>query len=137
VEALLPGEQDVFRLAKESMFDAQLLISTGTGGSATSVYGPWFSRGGDNAEFAVEVIAMDATDLTTVFVTKNRDESGDGDAIATRVIENTAAGVQRDTVVASDAMKELVRYKFTVTGASGKWVLFRVLAPVWYDSVKA
>jgi len=33
-------------------------------------------------------------------------------------------------------MNELVRYGFEVSGTAGDWVLFRMLPPVWFDSVK-
>ena len=34
-------------------------------------------------------------------------------------------------------LKDLVRFKFVASNNSGDWVMFRMLAPVWFDEVDA
>jgi len=41
---------------RSSMYDGQVILATGTG-ATTTVYSPWFPRGGDHAVFTLEVVA--------------------------------------------------------------------------------
>ena len=60
------------------MFEAQLLIAKD---SNSSVYSPWFAKGGDNAIFTLEIVEIESTDLTTITVevfTKTTEEVTNG-----------------------------------------------------------
>ena len=70
--------------------------------------------------------------------TKNKEDTSDGtnaDSGATTKITLTTAtrGTTEWGPSLSPALKELVRYKYTVTT---NWVLFRMLTPVWFNAVK-
>ena len=117
------------------MFEAQLLISTGTD---YVLYGPWVQRGGDNVRATVDVVAKDTASVTISLFTKNTEDTGDGtDADNTVTLSGSSVG--RTTAEwrssSTKGPKELVRYRYTVSGTAGKWILFRMLAPIWWDSV--
>lgn len=119
------------------MFEAQLLIR---GSSALTIYSPWFPRQGDSLRATLEVVAIagTGTSINVEVFTKNSEDAGDGtDAAAGTDINRTSAG--RETVEWLKSLEELVRYKYTVdsTNDPAAWVLFRMLPPVWFDSVKA
>lgn len=132
--------QDVFRPKRGSMFDSQLLIATG---SAYSVFSPWFPRGGDILRATAEVTMIYGTNakLTVRVFTKNSETTGDGvdvDTAVTADIERTAAGREtKEWSGGTTGLLELVRYKFTIEGNAGAFVLFRMLTPVWLDAVAA
>jgi hypothetical protein len=118
------------------MFDAQLMIT------GTEVYSPWFARGGDNLTATVEVVDAAASVVLEVEVyTKNSDTKGDGAEASAGTVSLTQAGAGPDSATwtggsLTPGLLELVRYKFKVTGSSGSaWVLFRMRAPVWFDTV--
>ena len=125
------------------MFESQVIHSGNT------VFSPWFPRGGDYLIASADVSDSSSSSptLTIQVFTKNREDTGDGtDASATTgtKIDYTsgATGIQHDEwpggTGASDGIKELVRYKFSVTGGTASdWFLFRMLPPVWFDAVKA
>ena len=122
------------------MFDAQLLFP-GAAGAALSVYSPWFPRQGDNLRVTVDVVQRASSKLTISVWTKNTTDTDDGgDAHASTSIVATATGrAVAEWVSGTATLKELCRYKFTVqsTGSSATdWCLFRMLAPVWFDTVK-
>lgn len=121
------------------MFDAQLLFP-GAAGAALSFYGPWMRRGGDNLRVTVDVVARVSSQLTVRVFTKNTEDSGDGiDADAGTSIVTTATGRASAEWTSGTTLQELVRYKYTVqsTGSgAGDWVLFRMLTPIWFDTVK-
>jgi hypothetical protein len=118
------------------MFEAQLLIAKGDGNDY-SVFSPWMPRGGDNLTATLEVIERDSATLTVRVFTKNSEDVGAGsDADVSKTISGGAAGRSDETW--SGVLKELVRYKFTVSSeTAGQWILFRMLSPVWFDDVKA
>ena len=114
------------------MFQAQMLISQGTA-VKTPVYSPWTERGGDYLRASVEFI--DGTgELTIEVATKNHTDPGDGTVISGTSIFIDGAGSETEQWT---ELKEMVRYKITTGGTSGKWVLFRILEPVWFDAVEA
>ena len=116
------------------MFEGQILVCDGDG--SYSVFSPWFPRGGDNLLATLEVIERDTATLTVRVFTKNSEDSGDGDdADSSVTISGGAPG--RTTEEWEGNLEELVRYKFTVAGTTGKWTLFRMLPPVWFDDVEA
>ena len=122
------------------MFDGQLLFP-GAAGAALSFYGPWFSRGGDNLRVTVDIIQRVSSQLTIRVFTKNSEDTGDGsDAdVGTSIVASATGRATAEWTSGTAGLKELVRYKYTVqstgTGA-GDWILFRMLAPVWFDTVK-
>jgi len=122
------------------MFDGQLLIQGST------VYSPWFKRGGDSVRITVDVLEISGATLKVELFTKKADDAGDGsnaDSQGTPTnITRTTVGRGTTTewdqsVTATISLYDLVRYKFTVTGSSTDWVLFRMLEPQWYDSAEA
>ena len=119
------------------MFEAQMLITTGTD---YSVFSPWFPRGGDNLRATLEVVKRGTAATVTVRVfTKNTEDTGDGTDADSVTIAGGAPGrtVAEWATGASKGVKELVRYKFTVSGNAADWTLFRMLPAVWFDSVPA
>lgn len=117
------------------MFDAQLL-------QPSTVYSPWFARGGDNVICTLDLIQLGGSASIRVdLYSKSQEDTGDGSPVdpsgSPVKIEVNAAGRAQaewsvDTVTSGFNLSELVRYKFTV---STSWVLFRMLPPVWFDSV--
>jgi hypothetical protein len=121
------------------MFDAQVLIATGT---AYSVYGPWMPRGGDGITMAIDVVTdnFSSGDITVDLVTKKSEEAGNGTAISGQTLTGTTGAVTEKTVApnATQYLEDLVRYKFTVPAATaGNFVIFRMLPASWFDAVKA
>lgn len=125
------------------MFDAQTIQMNGN--TSTVLYSPWFPRGGDYGLFTLEVAAMSSTSSTTLslavqLVQKNSDLPGDGANVGSAFSRagNVWSGTPRLTSDITAGFEELVRYKFTLSDASGSgtsWATFRMLAPVWYDKV--
>lgn len=113
------------------MFEAQLLIASS---EPTMVYSPWFPRQGDNAIFTLDLVDATGTILVEVF-SKNTEDTGDGGSALTPN-SGSKSSPGRTSFELSGNLKELVRYRFTVSG-SGNWVLFRMLPPVWFDTVDA
>ena len=112
------------------MFDAQLLLKGST------VLSPWFPRQGDNLIITLEIVARADTTTKVEVYTKNQEDTGDGSLHAGGNINRNTVGRESKEYVGG--LKELVRYKFTITGtADDDWSLFRMLMPVWFDSVKA
>jgi hypothetical protein len=120
------------------MFEAQILNRGAT------IYSPWFPRQSDSARFTLEVVAVSGATMGVEVFTKRSDDGGDGvnadsagspTKISASVVgRTTTEWLSRGTV----SLLELVRYKFTVTGTNAyDWVLFRMLPPVWFDSVQA
>lgn len=118
------------------MFEAQLLFEDSV------VLGPWFPRQADWVRLTLDVVAIAAATIKVELFTKSMEDPGDGsnaDSAGTpTAITATATGrTTTEWKSATVGLKELCRYKFTVTGSGeGEWVLFRMLAPVWFDSVK-
>ena len=124
------------------MFDAQYLLAPS--GGTTAVYSPWFPRGADNGRFTAELIRLVGSGTAKLVVrlfhkNADADASYDGTEVdATKTIQITAEGTR--TTTEWTGLRELVRYKIEVTEtASGGdvWILFRMLDPVWFDTVKA
>jgi hypothetical protein len=124
------------------MFEAQLLMK------GSVVFGPWFPRRGDNIRATLDVVNILGTNTKIVveLYTKNTETPGNGENADTSGtprlnIEGTARD-QTTTEWSEDTdsdvqILELVRYKYTVTSEDDfGWVLFRMLAPVWFDSVE-
>ena len=127
------------------MFEGQLLFPAGPNPAVPyRLYGPWMLRRGDSVRCTVDVGAISGAPVVDIeLFTKNTEDAGDGtnaDAAAATVIVANAIG--RQTVewlsAGNIALKELVRYRYTITGnAVTDWIIFRMLQPVWFDSLKA
>ena len=116
------------------MFQAQMLI-VGASSATTTVYSPWFPKGGDNLRVSAELVAVNAATITVKVYSKARDVTGDG-SVVSPVSSNIALNaVGRDTKEYT-GLNELVRYGFECSGSTGEWGLFRALPPVWFDTVK-
>jgi len=122
------------------MFDAQLLFPGSVPGTGIMVYSPWFPRQGDSLRATAELVQVNGGTLKVEVFTKNTEDTGDGtNADAATNITLAATGrTTAEWISGTAALKELVRYRFKVTGALvSDWVLFRMLSPVWFNSVKA
>lgn len=124
------------------MFQAQMLTANGTAGGS-DVYSPWFPRGGDNMIATVEIISMSGsspTGLTVEVWTKAKSDAGDGSGPLTNTASTTSFGststAGRYSATYAANLNELVRYKFKPGTTDGKWVLFRMLPPSFFDTVK-
>lgn len=121
------------------MFQAQLLMSS----AGSVVYSPWFPRQSDNLRAQLEVVAVGSSATLKVSVlTKNSEETGDGTVISEVGGDlDSGMGVGRHWAEfgpssSPTGLKELARYKFDPGTTSSGWVLFRMLSPVWFDSMK-
>jgi hypothetical protein len=122
------------------MFDAQLLFPGSSPATGIKVYSPWFPRQGDSLRATAEMVHVNGATLKVTVFTKNPEDTGDGtNADAGTTITLAAAGRSTAEWTSGTAtLKELVRYRFEVTGTLvSDWVLFRMLAPVWFDTAKA
>ena len=120
------------------MFDGQILIG---GTSGPTIYSPWFPRQGDFLIATLQVISTAATGGTKTLkvevATKNTEDTGDGTVVAGDLtIEANAASFTESNTWGPGVLKELVRFKFTISSDGDDW-LFRMLDPVWYDAVQA
>jgi hypothetical protein len=111
------------------MFDAQYLFKS------HEVFGPWMSRGGDHVIATVDLASLDGVgaELYIKLYTKNSEDVGHG-SLLSGSLDSSIAGTK--SLLFSNT-KELVRYHFTVPkgAADGSKALFRMLAPVWFDSL--
>lgn len=116
------------------MFEAQLLYGSGSvTPTNTVVYSPWFSRRADNALFTLDVVAISASASITVRAFhKNTEDTGDGTLVGTIATRTTSGR----TTTSIAGLKEQVRYEYSVGSGTSKWVMFRMLAPAWYEDVR-
>lgn len=119
------------------MFEAQYLFNN------ESVYSPWFPRRGDNVLVTLDLIAISGGKLDVQLFTKNTEEAGDGtdsDGGGATIIDTSAIGrttLEWQSSALTPGLLELCRYKFSWnSGAAGSRALFRMLPPVWFDTVK-
>lgn len=123
------------------MFEAQILFGAADAGAA--VYSPWFPRQGDNAVFTLDTIEIQGTgaQLSVQVFTKNSEDAGDGAVAddgmgsAVEIVRTLADGPGRENNTWEGNLKEMVRYKFIMKNSTDDWALFRMLPPVWFDSV--
>ncbi len=120
------------------MFEGQILFK------GCTIYSPWFPRQGDSVRLTLEVAAISGATIRVDLVTKNTEDPGDG-----LLADQTGGGGEVKISVSATGrtnpewraggnigLKELCRYKFTVTGTNNyDWVLFRMLPPVWFDAL--
>jgi len=89
-------------------------------------YSPAFPKGGDAATFAVQVSHISATSLTVTVQHRTSEETTWSDAGTFTGL--TAVGIGTKDI---SALKELVRFKFVVAGASDTGVHVFVSPPSW------
>lgn len=101
-----------------------------------SVFTDWLNRGGDRAVFTAELIsAIDATITVEVFH-KNAEDTGFGTSAGTVVSATGTLGLHRAEI---GSLKEMVRYKITVTGTSSDSlgaILYRIHSATWFDTAR-
>ncbi len=91
-------------------------------------YGPWFPRQGDAATFVCETVFANSPTAKVYIETKNSadaDPSAGGTELA---VSNTAGA---SSYVRVTALKELVRYRYSIAGTVDKWIHCRMLEPCW------
>ena len=110
------------------MFEAQYLPA------GVSVLSPWFPRQGDFLKATVDLVSRTGSgEITVEVATKKKEDPGSGTVVAGQLV---SSGIGQDSKQwGPDVLEDLVRYKFTAP--IGNWVLFRMLAPVWFDAVEA
>lgn len=102
--------------------------------ASTVVYSPWFSRQGDAATFALQIIEIDGANVSLDVQTKNTDDADPG---ASATVDGTAISNQTSTSTPHEVrytgFEELVRFKYTVkgTGSSMGFAHIRMLNPAW------
>ena len=112
------------------MFDAQYILSG-------ALFSPWTAREGDNVVIHVDLVGITKGTLTVQLFHKNEEDDGPGRQVSIAEIEASKAGVD---VVGYYGLDELVRYKFIYTLDASNVLdhaLFRMLDPVWFDTVNA
>ena len=115
------------------MFEAQYLMTKASAG--LTIYSPWFPRQADNVRFNIDLDDVNGATLDIVLFHKNREDTGDGSTTGTSI---SALNTLGRTVAEFKGLKEMVRYKFVVKADSNGtlgWILFRMLPPIWFDSV--
>lgn len=126
------------------MFDGQLLFPGAVPATGIKIYGPWMPKGGDHVRITAECLQVDGATLKVELFTKNSEDSGDGTnadsgGVPTNITLNATGRTTTEWYsTGTVTLKEMVRYRFTVTGAiQTDWILFRMLAPVWFNAAKA
>jgi hypothetical protein len=126
-----------------------------------NVLSPWFPREADNAIFTREQIQNSASVGLTVEVWhKNTEDIGEGDKLT---VSGGSWGTSGDLSYGTfEGLKELVRFEFTagsagtvlvgtvqepggpgadvntsLTSADIGWIMFRMLAPTWFNTADA
>jgi len=118
------------------MIDATLLFS------GMTVYSPWFPRQADMLRVTAECMALYNTSVTIELLTKNEEDTGNGDPVDESVtivldaVERVTA--EWKTVVAQEGVRQLLRFRYNVgADPTNEWILFRLLPAVWFDAVSA
>lgn len=122
------------------MFNAQQLTAKGAG-STPVVYSPWMPRGGDNIIFSLDLVdkSSDPLQMTVRALTKNTEQLPADEVPLTTQIVTTGTSSDVFTVQQDGEVKEQIRFEFKLSGTivAGDWALFRMLQPIWFDSVNA
>ena len=96
----------------------------------SSLYSPWFPRGGDAAVFTLEVISINGLTLTWVVETKNSEDANSAASTVGSAVTATTTGLKYTATLTG--FEELVRFRYdTGSSASMDWVHFRALNPSW------
>lgn len=94
---------------------------------------PWFPKGADNGVFTLEKVQeIPSAALGVKVFTKNREDEGSSPGTEVGTFGSLSGAFHE---VACTGLKELVRFKLTVTASqAGQGVIFRFLPPTWYDT---
>ena len=116
-----------------AIYDAQYLFTSNMT-IGFSVYSPWMARGGDQIMYVLDLVDAQGAKIRVDLLTKNTEDTGDGTVVSTITATNTLGRTPKEYTT---GLKELVRYKFTAIAdeAAIGFVLFRMLSPVWWDTV--
>ena len=98
--------------------------------STQTVYSPWVDRMSSEARFYLDIIAvMSGVRLDVVIQHKKRTEADSAASTIATCTQITTTGIKE---VSASSLRELVRFKFTVTDAgSMAWIHFRVMPTIW------
>ena len=101
--------------------------------SSTAYYSPWVQQQGDAATFATQLIAVSATGtLNCVIETKNATDADTAATVPTGGTITLSGSVPQTGTVRVSALKQLLRFRYDVGGASSSdWVHHHVLPPAW------
>ena len=120
------------------MFNGQTLIG---GTSGPTIYSPWFARQGDYLKATAQIVSKSSTvggdQFLVEVMTKNREDAGNGTAVTGSIpIDGNDTELTVSNTWGPSVLKELVRFRFTVSSSSEWWV-FRMLDNVWFDAASA
>jgi hypothetical protein len=81
-------------------------------------------------------VADEGATIDVEVFTKNTEDTGDGSVVSpsTGSLASLTGVGQTSATWGPSTLKELVRYRYTVKSTS-EWLVFRMLPPVWFDSV--
>lgn len=105
--------------------------------SDTKVFSPWFPREADNAVFSYEQIKLTGDAFNVKVYHKNTEDTGDGSDTGVSFSQIGSTDIYSTTAT---GLKELIRFSVEVTGdwsGGSKFVVYRMLAPTWYNTIKA
>jgi len=93
-------------------------------------FGPWMSREADSATFVAEVL-FDSGSFSLDIVVQHKNTE-DIDTAAATAASFSSISTRSTSSVLGTGLKELVRYKYTVTGSAATcWVHLRMNPPLW------
>lgn len=98
--------------------------------STQTIYSPWFDRVSSEASFYLDIIAvMSGVRLDVYIQHKKRTEADSAASAIASFTQITTTGVKEKS---ASNLRELVRFKFTVSDAGSKaWIHFRVMTTIW------
>lgn len=118
------------------MFDGQYIHASF--GTPVVIDGPWFGRKGDMIDYTVDIADVLNATISVALIHKNTEDTGNGAATGSTIAATSTIG--RTDQEFTSGLKEMVRYRFTVVCEDEVpglgWILFRMLPPVWFDSLK-
>jgi hypothetical protein len=97
---------------------------------AAVYYSPWFSRGSDAATFFLQLLHV-STNGQVIVTIEHKNLADPDSAASTAATFSTASAVGTFDKAAS-GLKELIRFKYSVSATSGSaWLHLRALPPIW------
>ncbi|MHC4516217.1 MAG: hypothetical protein ACYS5W_21315 [Planctomycetota bacterium] len=112
----------------------------GEAGGSTVLFSPWFPREADYAVFSYEQIALkgSGTAFEVLVYHKNTEDTGEG-ATSGASFSSLSDNIYTSSKV---AYKELIRFRYEVKDGNYNdggvcFVIYRMLAPTWYNAADA
>ena len=103
------------------------------------IYSPWMERRCDRLRATAELVMTSGDSLTVDLFTKKPEMRGNGTLVdsGTKIVLTTAGRQTKEwNPYTGTGMAGLVRYRFTVgTSTALGTVIFRMLPPIWFDSL--